>query len=190
LTVSGSRCRPSLWRRCRRSCTRRVHAGPMPVTTPLPGSSRRRVRDRLAGPSSRNGEPGSSRRSMRSRTNILVAGLVLLRARTTRPPQCVRSARGVRGQPAVHLGIGREVGARAIEYAHWMTLIAMPSRQPRPIAARMRSACRRCGLSSMPPSKARARPGCLANAATTRCAQAISSAVGVKAAWIGATCAG
>ena len=68
---SGSRCRPSRWRRWRRSCIRGRSTRPMPVMMPADGTSPSYMPWAASADSSRNGVPGSSSPSTRSRGSSL-----------------------------------------------------------------------------------------------------------------------
>ena len=110
---SGSRCRPSPWRRWRRSCTRCPATRPMPVTIAGRRAPRRRTsRARRAAPSSRNGEPGSSsgadpvaRQQLAAREVPLARRLRRRRART-RSASFARRSVDQRRASAVGVGAG------------------------------------------------------------------------------------
>ncbi len=67
----GSRCRPSRWRRWPTTTHSRPMTRPMPAISPAAGTSPPYMPCAASGPSSRKGEPGSSRASTRSRGSIL-----------------------------------------------------------------------------------------------------------------------
>ena len=73
--------------------TSRPDTRPMPVTMPAPGASSSYMPAAASGESSRNGEPGSSSRSIRSRTGSLPCVAVALES-TLAPPPYARTARG------------------------------------------------------------------------------------------------